>query len=168
MSFDVFDVAASGMHAQRLKMDVISSNIANMNTTRNPDGSQGVYKKKEVSFEAIYNDKLNGANVPTPFGENQVMYSRNKNEMVLSGGVFYDEKELSQGVQVASIEESQNPYKVVYDPSHPDADEEGYVTLPNVNVVEEMVDMVSASKAYEANATVAETVKTMMQSALRI
>ncbi len=167
MSFDVFDVAASGMHAQRVKMDIISSNIANINTTRNPDGTKGVYKKKEVSFEAVYNDKL--FNKPaTPFGEHQVKYSRNQNEMVLRGGVFYDEKEISQGVQVAGIEDSKQPYKVVYDPSHPDSDEEGYVTLPNVNVVEEMVDMVQASKAYEANATVAETVKSMMTAALKI
>ena len=168
MSFDVFDTAASGMHAQRLKMDVISSNIANANTTRNPDGTKGVYQKKVVTFEAIYNDKLYNSKPPLPSGEHRAMYSRSQNEMVLRGGVFYDERELSQGVQVASIEASQQPYKTVYDPSHPDADEEGYVLLPNVNVVEEMVDMVQASKAYEANATVAETIKSMMSTALKI
>ena len=168
MSFDVFDIAGSGMHAQRTKMDVISSNIANVNTTRNPDGTKGVYQKKVVNFEAVYNDKLYGKEPPTPFGDTQVMYSRNKNEMTLRGGVFYDERDISQGVQVTSIEASKQPYKTIYDPSHPDADEEGYVTLPNVNVVEEMVDMVMASKAYEANATVAETAKAMMTTALRI
>ena len=168
MSFDIFDTAASGMHAQRLKMDVIASNIANINTTRNPDGTKGVYQKKVVSFEAIYNDKISDNAPPTPSGEHLVNYSRNQNDMVLRGGVFFDERELSQGVQVASIEASKQPYKTIYDPSHPDADEEGYVVLPNVNVVEEMVDMVQASKAYEANATVAETVKSMITSALRI
>ncbi len=168
MSFDVFDVAASGMHAQRVKMDVISSNIANINTTRRPDGTPGVYKKKEVTFETIYNDKLLGGEPATPFGEHKAAYSRNTNEMTLRGGIFYDEKELSQGVRVAQIEDSKEPYKTIYDPSHPDADEEGYVVLPNVNVVSEMVDMVGASKAYEANATVAETIKAMMTTALRI
>ena len=168
MSFDVFDTAASGMHAQRLKMDVISSNIANVNTTRNPDGTKGVYQKKVVTFEAIYNDKLYASQPPVPSGDHRAVFSRNQNDMVLRGGIFYDEKELSQGVQVASIEASQQPYKTVYDPSHPDADEEGYVLLPNVNVVEEMVDMVQASKAYEANATVAETIKSMMSTALKI
>ena len=168
MSFNIFDTAASGMHAQRLKMDVISSNIANANTTRHPDGTKGIYQKKVVTFEAVYNDKLYNNSPPVPFGDHRAMYSRNENDMVLRGGIFYDERELSQGVRVSSIERSAQPYKTIYDPSNPDADEEGFVTLPNVNVVEEMVDMVQASKAYEANATVAETIKSMMSTALKI
>ena len=75
---------------------------------------------------------------------------------------------ITGGVRVDSIYEAENAVKTVYDPSHPDADEEGYVDLPNVNLVEEMVGMISASKAYEANATVAENVKTMMQTAMNI
>ena len=70
--------------------------------------------------------------------------------------------------EVAEITEDSNNFKVVYDPSHPDADEDGYVDMPNINIVEEMVGMISASKAYQANATVAENVKTMMQSAMNI
>lgn len=167
MSFNILDVAASGMNAQRVKMDVISSNIANMNTTRNPDGTRGVYKKKEVSFEAIYADKL-GSSFAMPNGEAEVFYSRSKDEPILKGGVFFDEKDLSQGVRVGAIENSKEPYKTVYDPSHPDANADGFVTLPNINVVEEMIDMVSASKAYEANATIAETVKNLTNTALRI
>ncbi len=73
-----------------------------------------------------------------------------------------------KGVEVSEIYESQNAIKTVYDPSHPDADENGYVDLPNVNIVEEMVGMVSASKAYQANAAAAENVKTMIQSTLNI
>ena len=118
MSFNIFDIAGSGMTAQRVKMDTVASNIANINTTRQADGSKGVYVKKDVSFRTIY--------------------------------------------------EAEDGVKTVYDPSHPDADEEGYVDLPNINLVEEMVGMISASKAYEANATVAENVKTMMQSAMNI
>lgn len=168
MSFGIFDTAASGMHAQRVKMDVIASNIANINTTRNPDGTPGIYQKKNVSFETVYNDKIGFETPSFPYGEYRPFYSPQQNEMFLRGGVFFDEQEISQGVRVSAIEASKDPYKIIYDPSHPDSDEEGYVKLPNVNVVEEMVDMVQASKAYEANATVAETTKSMMTSAIRI
>lgn len=168
MSFGIFDTAASGMHAQRVKMDVISSNIANINTTRNPDGTPGIYQKKNVTFETVYNDKVGFEAPSVPYGEYRAVYSPEYNDMFLRGGVFYDQRDISQGVKVSSVESSSQPYKVIYDPSHPDANEEGFVTLPNVNVVEEMVDMVQASKAYEANATVAETIKAMMTSAIRI
>lgn len=167
MSFNVFDVSSSGMYAQRLKMDTISSNVANINTTRNPDGSPGVYVKKEVTFQAIYNDRLSSSPA-FPNGKHEAMYSQNKNDMVLRGGVSFDEKSLSQGVAVSEITESKDPFKVVYDPSHPDADVDGYVTLPNVNVVEEMVGMISASRAYEANAAAAQTTKSMLNAALKI
>ena len=167
MSFNVFDVSSSGMYAQRLKMDTISSNVANINTTRNPDGSPGVYTKKEVTFKAIYSDKL--ANSPAfPNGSHEAVFSNNTGLMSLRGGVSFDEKNLSQGVGVAQITDSNNPYKTVYDPSHPDADVDGYVTLPNINIVEEMVGMISASRAYEANATAAETTKSMLNAALKI
>lgn len=167
MSFNVFDVSSSGMYAQRLKMDTISSNVANINTTRNPDGSHGVYVKKDVTFKAIYNDKLSSSPV-FPNGMHEAKFSQNQGKMVLSGGISFDEKNLAQGVAVAEITDSKDPFKVVYDPSHPDADVEGYVTLPNINVVEEMVGMISASRAYEANAAAAETTKSMLNAALRI
>ncbi|MDD3237194.1 MAG: flagellar basal body rod protein FlgC [Candidatus Gastranaerophilales bacterium] len=168
MSFDVFDVSASGMNAQRIKLDTISSNIANINTTRKPDGTPGVYAKKDVTFRAVYMDKLEDNAPAFPNGAHQAVFSPSENSMVLRGGVFFDEKKLSQGVQVASIAESKDPYKVVYDPSHPDANADGYVTLPNVNVVEEMVNMVGASRAYEANAAAAETTKSMISAAMKI
>ena len=167
MSFNVFDVSSSGMYAQRLKMDTISSNVANINTTRNPDGSHGVYVKKDVTFKAIYNDKLSSSPA-FPNGMHEAKFSQNQGKMVLSGGISFDEKNLAQGVAVAEITDSKDPFKVVYDPSHPDADVEGDVTLPNINVVEEMVGMISASRAYEANAAAAETTKSMLNAALRI
>ncbi len=168
MSFNVFDVSATGMYAQRLKMDTISSNVANVNTTRNPDGSPGVYVKKDVTFKAIYNDKLSNSAPSFPNGSHQARYSQNSGQMFLSGGVSFDEQNLAQGVGVAEIADAKDPFKTVYDPSHPDADVEGYVKLPNVNIVEEMVGMISASRAYEANAAAAETTKAMLQSALKI
>lgn len=168
MSFDVFDVSASGMYAQRLKMDTISSNVANINTTRKEDGSQGVYVKKEVSFKAIYDDKMKSSSPSFPNGFHKASLNAS-GDMTLTGGISYNEGGgLSQGVAIADISDSKNPYKTVYDPSHPDSDVNGYVTLPNINIVEEMVGMISASRAYEANATAAETTKSMVQSALRI
>ena len=88
--------------------------------------------------------------------------------MLISANIALNNGLVTGGVQVDSIYERQDGIKTVYDPTHPDADEEGYVDLPNINVVEEMVDMIAASRAYEANATVAENVKTMMQSAMNI
>ena len=129
--FSGMRISASGLSAERMRMDVISSNVANVKTTRTEDG--GAYRRKVATFAENYDKKL---------------------------GML--------GVKTVSIEEDKTPLNRVYEPTHPDADEEGYVDLPNVNVVEEMVDMIAASRAYEANATVAENVKTMMQSAMNI
>ena len=89
-------------------------------------------------------------------------------EPYLTGGVSIGDRAIPKGVAVESISDSINPTKIIYDPSHPDADKNGYVELPNVNVVEEMVNMVNASRAYEANVTLAQTAKTMIQSAINI
>jgi flagellar basal body rod protein FlgC len=102
MSFDVFDISASGMQAQKIKLDTISSNMANINTTRNPDGTPGVYAKKEVSFKAVYLDKVGAPSFPN--GSHDVKFSPSENTMVLRGGVMFDENQLSQGVQVDSIQ----------------------------------------------------------------
>ncbi len=165
MSFDMFDISASGMHAQRIKMDTVSSNIANANTTRNAAGEKEVYQKKEVSFKAIYKGKLGEHDFPHG-GVSPVMDI--ENGPFLRGHVSTERNVISEGVEVASIHTSKTPLRQIYDPGHPDADKEGYVTLPNVNVVEEMVNMVNASKAYEANATIANTAKTMIQAAINI
>lgn len=168
MSFNVFDISASGMYAQRTKMDVIASNVANINTTRNPDGTKGVYAKKEVSFQAVYDSKNTAPAVAFPNGKYTPYYNQPQENVFLKGGITYSDNGISQGVEVAQISESKDPYKMVYDPSHPDSDADGYVKLPNVNIVEEMVQMVSASKAYEANAAAVDAVKSMISSALRI
>jgi len=168
MSFNVFDISASGMYAQRTKMDVIASNVANINTTRNPDGSKGVYVKKEVSFQAVYDGQSSSPKVDFPNGKYTPYYNKPQNDVYLKGGITYDESGVSTGVEVAQIAESKDPYKIVYDPSHPDSDVDGYVKLPNINIVEEMVQMVSASKAYEANAAAVDAAKSMISSALKI
>lgn len=168
MSLNAFDIAASGMTAQRVKLDTISSNIANVNTTRRPDGTLGAYIKKDVSFKAIYLDQISRG--PSNFSSNvpDARFDPSTGNMRINTGVALNQGFVSNGVEVEQIFEAKNPIKTVYDPSHPDADENGYVDLPNINVVEEMVGMVSASKAYEANAAVAENVKTMIQQAMQI
>lgn len=168
MSFDVFDVAASGMQAQRIKMDSISSNIANINTTRKADGTVGPYIKKNVSFKAIYDEKLSqGA---SNFSSNATSSSFNPSTGILkfNAGISMNQGKMSNGVEVAGISDAPDAVRTVYDPSHPDADADGFVKLPNVNLVEEMVGMVTASKAYEANAIAAENAKNMINSAMRI
>ena len=164
MSFEVFDIAASGMHAQRIKMDTISSNIANVNTTRNAKGEKEVYKKQEVTFKEIALKK----GISFPKGNVSVEFEPVEDPYLVGGITMSDASSLPKGVAVESISDSINPTRIIYDPTHPDADKDGYVELPNVNVVEEMVNMVNASRAYEANVTLAQTAKAMVQSALNI
>lgn len=168
MSFNIFNIAGSGMTAQRVKMDTIASNIANVHTTRRPDGSKGVYVKKDVSFRTIYEDNINRGFSNFSSNSPDAQFDPKTGNMLINANVALNNGMVTGGVQVEQIYERADGVKTVYDPSHPDADEEGYVDLPNVNVVEEMVDMIAASRAYEANATVAENVKTMMQSAMNI
>ncbi len=124
------EVSASGLSAERLAMDTIANNIANVNTTRTAEG--GPFKRQLV----VYAQK----NEPTP----------------TAAGATDDPTDparSSAGVQVVGIVNDQSPDKLVYDPGHPDADANGYVHMPNVDVVKEMVDMMAASRAYEANVT---------------
>ena len=168
MSFNIFDIAGSGMTAQRAKMDTIASNIANIHTTRRPDGSKGVYVKKDVSFRTIYEDTVNRGFSNFQSNSPDAQFDPRTGNLLINANVALNNGLVTGGVQVEQIYEREDGIKTVYDPSHPDADEEGYVDLPNVNIVEEMVDMIAASRAYEANATVAENIKTMMQSAMNI
>lgn len=139
MSFlNGFETSASGLHAQRTRMNVTSSNLANAETTRTAEG--GPYIRKQAVLEA------------RPVGN----FDATLNEAV-------------QAVRVRAVEDDQvRPTRFVYDPGHPDAREDGYVEMPNVNVVEEMTDMITASRSYEANATAFETLKRMAMRALNI
>ena len=168
MSFNIFDIAGSGMTAQRIKMDTIASNIANINTTRQPDGSKGVYVKKDVSFRTIYEDTVNRGYSNFASNSPDAQFDPKTGNMLINANVSLNNGVVTGGVRVDEIYEAENGVKTVYDPSHPDADEEGYVDLPNISLVEEMVGMISASRAYEANATVAQNVTTMMQTAMNI
>jgi flagellar basal-body rod protein FlgC len=163
MSFDALNISASALYAQRVKMDTVASNMANVNTTRNPDGTPGVYKRKDVVFSSAYNSAINQND-----SSNGVSGVEIGNNSLLKGGVSINSSNIAAGVDVNQIVEDQSPGRKVYNPSHPDADSDGYITMPNVNIVTEMIDMISASRAYEANITVMDTTKGMLSSALKI
>lgn len=139
--FDTINISASGLTAEKLRMDIISKNIANANTTRTANGTP--YRRQVVTFE-----------------EGQVPFSQYLNDA--------SQRMIGGGVKVASIEEDQTPFKMVYDPGNPDADEKGYVKMPNVDVMTEMVNMITASRAYEANITAINSTKSMALKALEI
>lgn len=133
--FDALNTSASGLTAQRVRMDVIASNLANVDTTRTAKG--GAYRREMVVFEA-------------------------KPDGTFANGTQ------STGVQVAQIVQDPSPFRMVYDPSHPDANAQGYVAYPNVNTVTEMTDMISATRSYEANVTVVNGIKSMASKAMEI
>lgn len=143
-----FDISASALTAQRMRMDVISSNIANAETTRGSfvNGRFEPYKRKLVVLE--------------PMQQQQSFSSILSKQL---GG-----QEAAQGVKVTAIKEDQSPDKLVYNPTHPDADASGYVRMPNVDMSKEMVDMISSIRAYEANVTAINATKSMFVKALEI
>jgi len=148
--FESINIASTGLTAQRLKMDVISNNIANATTTRTNEGD-GAYHRRRVVMQPV-NTRTNWKSPVYPFG--------------LRAGD-------GEGVRVSKIERDEtSPMRLVFDPSHPDAikvgPKKGYVEYPNVDIVSEMVDMISASRSYEANSQVIQGAKSMFQSALQI
>ncbi len=131
---DILNTAGSALSAERLRMDVISSNIANTNTTHDVNGDYNPYKRKIVQFETILDQKTG----------------------------------LSKGITVNQITEDQEDLRKIYEPSNPNADESGYVEYPNISMEREMVDLVTAKTAYEANIKAIQVFKTMFNSALEI
>ncbi len=142
--FTSFDINASGLTAQRYRMDIISENVANANTTRTGDGTP--YVRKVVTFQE--------KGKQTPF-------SRVLNKSM--------DKYSGEGVKVGGVyKDTVTEMNMVYDPSHPDADENGYVLYPNVNIITEMTNLIDASRAYEANATAFNASKSMAMKGLSI
>jgi flagellar basal-body rod protein FlgC len=142
--FSALDISSSGLTAQRLRMDTISQNIANANTTRTENGTP--YRRKVVVFE----ERAQGR----PFSDYLSESSRGK----IAGN----------GVRVVNIIEDQSEFKKVYEPGHPDADKDGYVQMPNVDTITEMINMISATRSYEANVTAINATKSMALKALEI
>jgi len=143
--FDGLEISASGLTAERMRMDVVAQNLANAQTTRGADGQP--YRRQEVVLQE---------RVPTSgFG-------------AALAGAMGGRTGTPGGVQVAQIAKDQTPLKRVYDPGHPDADADGYVQMPNVDSVSEMVDLISAQRAYEANVTAMQAAKQMFSKTLEL
>jgi len=140
--FKIFSISGSGMAAQKSRMSVVAGNLANSESTRTVDG--GPYRRRDVIFQAA----------PPP-------------------GEFSDElsdiaadRERAQGVEVFGVKQSNRPPRRIFDPSHPDASSEGYVAMPDINPMEEMVDMLSAVRSYEANLSAFNTTKSLIRKIL--
>lgn len=136
--FKTLGISSSGLTAERLRLDLVANNIANANTTRTPEG--GPYQKRS----AVFRERLT-------------------KELTKGGQVT-----ASGGVEVGAIVKDQSPPNMVYNPNHPDADEKGFVAMPNVNLATEMVDMITATRAFDANVTVLNATKSMALKALEI
>ena len=141
--FDTLKISGSGMTAQRLRADIIAQNLANVKTTRTANGK--TYRRQTVLFETL---------------------DRRPNFQDILG--TYMDRQANGGVKVSKVIEDKSPLNTVYEPNHPDANEEGYVSYPNVNVVQEMTDLISAHRSLEANITAFNTTKAMIAKALEI
>ncbi|MDF0725192.1 flagellar basal body rod protein FlgC [Cytobacillus sp. S13-E01] len=146
--FQSLNTSSSALTAQRLRMDVVSSNMANVDTTRGKfvDGQWQPYRRKMVEMQPSEGNFSTFLNKAMNNGRNNV----------------------GSGVIVTKIVEDETPFKMVYNPAHPDANQEGYVQLPNVDPLQEMVDLISATRSYEANVTVLNATKGMLMKALEI
>jgi len=144
--YSSIEVSASGLSAERLAMDVIANNLANVNTTRTPEG--GAFKRQLVVFAQKQSETANASFNPLDTSN--------------------DPGKSRDGVEAVGIMSDPGPDRMVYDPTHPDADPNGYVHMPNIDVVKEMVDMIAASRAYQANVTAIQESRSMGNAALNL
>lgn len=162
--FSALAIAASGLSAQRVRMDVVAQNLANAETTKTPDG--GPYQRRVVNLEAVAPTTTTDMTssvvaVPAPGG------------LPLPGAQAYGSTPIAMtndvgGVRVASIGVDQSEGALVYNPGSPDADKNGYVRMPNVNITDELMDLMNARRVYEANATVFQVARAMLHKAIDI
>ncbi len=144
--YSSIEVSASGLSAERLAMDVIANNLANVNTTRTPEG--GAFKRQLVIFAQKQEQSDNASMNPLDTED--------------------DPGKSRDGVAAVGIMSDPGPDRMVYDPTHPDADANGYVHMPNIDVVKEMVDMIAASRAYQANVTAIQESRNMGNAAMNL
>ena len=145
------NIVASGLTAQQLRLDVVSENITNSTTTRTENG-EGPYRRKMVVFQSVSGRETF-----------QAAMAR-----AAAGAVPNEGYENAGGVRVVEITEDQSDFKIVYDPTHPDADADGYVEMPNVDTIKEMADAMAATQAYSANVTAFNALKTVINKGLEI
>ncbi len=159
--FSGLNISASGLSAQRKRMNAIASNVANAETTRTEDG--GPYRRKIV----VLHSESEGMFARIMKGVGSRLTATNESHFTDTEAETSVPEGSAESVTATETEDS-SPFRMVYDPNHPDADETGYVKMPNVNVVTEMVDMISASRSYEANVTAVNAAKTMAKDSLEI
>lgn len=148
------NIIGSGLTAQQLRLDIVAENVTNSQTTRVENG-EGAYRRKLVVFEAVSGkDSFRDAMAKAANG----LIPNTATGVLLNAG----------GVRVTEIMEDQSPMKIVYDPTHPDADEDGYLEMPNVDMVKEIADAMAASRAFASNVTAFNTLKTVISSGLEI
>ena len=160
--FKVFDIAGSGMVAQSQRLNVVASNLANADAAAGPDGQ--AYRARPVVFQTALSSQrsMNGVTQsPTPPVVPGTLGG-------LGGAYTLSSNQEGSGVRVAGVVEDPTPNRRLYDPKHPFADQTGYVTMPNVNPVEEMVNMISASRSYQTNAEMMNTAKTLLLRTLQL
>jgi len=160
--FRAIEISSTGLSAQRQKMNVVSENIANAQTTRTADG--GPYKRQRVKFNedpdyAPFGNVLNRA---------AVSLRRTKSEHMINPYRASTQRDNVSPVEAETVVDANQTPRLVFDPAHPDADADGYVAMPDVNIVTEMVEMMVASRGYEANITAVESAKRMAEKALNL
>ncbi|MCQ2522278.1 MAG: flagellar basal body rod protein FlgC [Lachnospiraceae bacterium] len=158
--FTAFDISATGLSAERYRMDIISENVANANTTRTADGTP--YRRKVVTFETQETDANKSFS-------HVLDHAIANNHLGKARTLRMNEDAIGYGVKIPQVSEDYTTeMNMVYDPSHPDADENGYVTYPNVNTITEMTNLIDASRAYEANATAFSASKSIAMKGLSL
>jgi flagellar basal-body rod protein FlgC len=162
--FSGLKISATALRAQRIRQNVISSNLANAETTRTPEG--GAYKRQVV----ILKEDPIDPEQRFLFGPEQMKgFTSNGNHIPIpQPGFPLDKDKVGSGVEVASIESDGSAPRLIYDPSHPDANEQGYVAMPNINPVQEMTDLITATRSYEASVTAMNATKSMLMKALEL
>ena len=163
--FSTLAIAASGLSAQRIRMDVVAQNLANAETTHTPQG--GPYHRRVVNMEAI---DPQGATMTQTSTNTAIGAANTATQSALGAATMspFDGTDATGGVQVTSIGEDKTDGPLLYDPGHPDADKNGYVKMPNVNLTDELMDLMNARRIYEANATVFQVARAMLHKAIDI
>ncbi|MFH1700031.1 MAG: flagellar basal body rod protein FlgC [Candidatus Zixiibacteriota bacterium] len=160
--FSAIEISGKGMSVQRRKMNVVSENIANAETTRTENG--GPYRRKRLEITAE-SEKIPFKTILQKSQNSLIRTHSSHIEAPAITSKFYGNVEVANGKEVS---EGQDSFKLVYDPGHPDADEEGYVRMPDIEIINEMVDMIAANRSYEANAMAVSASKEMAKNALDI
>lgn len=161
--FSTMNISAEGLSVNRTKMNIIAENIANAETTRTETGE--AYRRKIVQ---VHSGSADRKSFSEHMKDNNLDLTRTEKVHMPDDPFTYPYVDQKTGVHVSGIVKDPSAFRTVYDPTHPDANEQGYLNLPNINIVQEMVDMITASRSYEANVTTLNSSKDMIRNALKI